>query len=149
LHLHIVSSEYRTANAERNCDIDFGNNQYSKLELDLYLVCSYSEIQETQFVDRRYIMSTLTIARPIPTSALHTYVKNVGQAGRLLLATLLAIEPHHSAHAAGTAVKAVESGYKHQSAGSLLRLYGVACQSDSVMPNLAAELRYIASRAQQ
>lgn len=94
-------------------------------------------------------MSTLTIARPIPTNALQTYVKNVGQAGRLLLATLLAIEPHRSAHAAGIAVKAAETGDKHQSAGSLLRLYGVACQSDSVMPNLAAELRYMASRAQQ
>jgi hypothetical protein len=94
-------------------------------------------------------MSTLTIARPASTNALQAYVKNVGQAGRLFLATLLAIEPHRSAHAAGTAVKAVETRDKHQSVGSLLRLYGLASQSDSVMPNLAVELRYIASRAQR
>jgi hypothetical protein len=92
-------------------------------------------------------MSTLTIARSAPATALQAYAKNVGQAGRSLIAALLAIEPHRSAQAAGTAVKAVQTRDKHQSAGSLLRLYGLASQSDSVMPNLAAELRYIASRA--
>jgi hypothetical protein len=92
-------------------------------------------------------MSTLTLARPAPTSALQAYAKNVGQAGRSFLAALLAIEPHRSAQAAAKAVRTRDN--KHQSAGSLLRLYGLACQSDSVMPNLAAELRYIASRAQR
>jgi hypothetical protein len=42
-------------------------------------------------------MSTLTIARSPPATALQAYAKNVGQAGRSLVAALLAIEPHRSA----------------------------------------------------
>lgn len=69
-------------------------------------------------------MSTLTIASPARTSK-QGYLKNLGRA----VAALFAVSPHRSDASSGRAT-----------------LYQLANRYDNSMPNLATELRFIASR---
>jgi hypothetical protein len=67
-----------------------------------------------------------------------SYTQNVGRAARALLAALLAV----NARPATPAKRALDRDREL----SLRELYRLAAGYDSVMPNLAQELRYIASR---
>ena len=78
-------------------------------------------------------MSTMTIASPAHVAG-SSYFENVAGAARALLAALFAVRPQ-----APVADKA--------DAVSVARLYRMAASYDSVMPNLAQELRIIALRA--
>lgn len=85
-------------------------------------------------------MSTLVITPTTTASADAGYLHNVGRAARALLAALISV-PHKAAPKQAkvrTADKDV----------SIYRLYSMAAQYDSVMPNLAQELRAIAARAE-
>ncbi|RJG06879.1 hypothetical protein D3870_13510 [Noviherbaspirillum cavernae] len=83
-------------------------------------------------------MSALLISQPSPV---RSYVANVGHAGRALIAALLGI-----GGGAATADNHVAGDTDAQRL-SLFRLYSLASPYDSVMPDLAQELRYIATRA--
>jgi hypothetical protein len=83
-------------------------------------------------------MSTLALSQ---VSAVRSYASNVGQAGRSLVAALLGMGGDVSVadnHVAGDQASQTLS---------LLRLYSLASPYDSVMPELAQELRYMSSRA--
>lgn len=85
-------------------------------------------------------MSTLVIT-PTNTATTDTgYLHNVGRAVRALLAALISV-PHKAAPAPAPAkVRTADNEV------SIYRLYRMAAQYDSVMPNLAQELRAIAAR---
>ncbi|GIZ50029.1 hypothetical protein [Noviherbaspirillum aridicola] len=78
-------------------------------------------------------MSTMTIASPAHVAG-SSYLENVGVAARNLLAAIFAVRPQ-----APVAEKTDEV--------SIAKLYRMAASYDSVMPNLAQELRTIALRA--
>ncbi len=78
-------------------------------------------------------MSTLTMASPSRTVAGPNYAQNVGRAARALLAALLARPARLPARVS-----------KRRTDGE--RLFRFAAQYESVMPNLAQELRAIACR---
>lgn len=84
-------------------------------------------------------MSTATLTSSASTNGL-SYGQNVGRAARALLAALLAVSPRSPAAQASS--KAVPENRE----ASILHLYRLAASYDSVMPNLAQELRAIASR---
>jgi hypothetical protein len=79
-------------------------------------------------------MSTLTISSPARFEDAG-YLQNVGRAARALLAAVFAVQPTAKAAAVD----------KHSQV-SLTRLYRLARSYDSVMPNLAQEMRAIAKR---
>ncbi|HJV75017.1 MAG TPA: hypothetical protein VJ654_12405 [Noviherbaspirillum sp.] len=87
-------------------------------------------------------MSTMTITSPAEVSNGAAYMRNVGRAARALLVALLAV-PHTTTAAAP--VKA-EVRKEARDKVSLYQLYCLASPYDSVMPNLAQELRVMASR---
>ncbi|MGH8807799.1 MAG: hypothetical protein ACREX0_07975 [Noviherbaspirillum sp.] len=89
-------------------------------------------------------MSTFTIASPASTGNGLSYAENVGRAARGLLAALLAVKPQ--ADVAATASAAPAAKGKVRGDLSLYELYRLAGSYDSLMPNLAQELRAIASR---
>jgi hypothetical protein len=82
-------------------------------------------------------MSTLTAASPGHADTGSSYAQNVGRATRALLAALFAVVPRASASSRADRITSRD----------LSRLYRMAGQYDSVMPNLAQELRAIAARA--
>lgn len=94
-------------------------------------------------------MSTLTIDHSNQTNGLQAYATNVGEAGRSLLAALLAVKPAGSAPAANNSSAVVAKPATAHRKVSLVRLYRLAAQSDSVTPALADELRQIAADAEQ
>lgn len=82
-------------------------------------------------------MSTMTIASPAHAAG-SSYLENVGTAARNLLAAIFAVRPQ---------TRATEPARKKADEVSLAQLYRLAGSYDSVMPNLAQELRTIALRA--
>lgn len=87
-------------------------------------------------------MSTATITVPGQVGGVRAYAVNVGLATRSLLAALLAVKPQPVAAAAANA-EAVSVRSKEKNMASVFRL---ANEYDAVMPNLASELRLVASR---
>lgn len=78
-------------------------------------------------------MSTLTATSPVQATS--GYASNLGRAACALVYALFAVAPRAST--AGSRVTTRD----------LRRLYGMANRCDSVMPNLAQELRMIAARS--
>jgi hypothetical protein len=74
-------------------------------------------------------------------SPVHTYGENLGRAARSFIAALLAIDPARIETAPAEANAAPED--KSITAVELSRL---AREFDAIMPNQAAELRYLAGR---
>jgi len=94
-------------------------------------------------IRKESIMSSLVIETS--PNAVGGYLTNVGNAVRSLLAALLAVKPRQ----AKVVTAAIETRKEtvRAKARNLAQLYRMANQYDSVMPNLAAELRSVASRA--
>ena len=88
-------------------------------------------------------MATLTMTSPVATSTGSSYTQNVGRAARALLAAILAF---NSGAAAPAARPAQETQRVQNEDLSLYNLYSLAAPYDIVMPNLAQELRVMASR---
>jgi hypothetical protein len=78
-------------------------------------------------------MSTISFTQASRGEATSSYAENVGRAFRSLLAALLAIKPQQTAKPRATV--------RNQ-----LAVFRMARQYEGLSPNLAAELRYIASR---
>lgn len=78
-------------------------------------------------------MSTLTFPHSARNEATSTYAQNVGDAFRSLLAALLAVKPAQPA--------SLRSKLRDQ-----LAVFRLAREYETLSPNLAAELRFIASR---
>jgi hypothetical protein len=74
-------------------------------------------------------------------SPVHSYAENLGRAARSFIAALLAIDPARVA--AAPALVAASTEDKAVTAAELSRL---AREFDAIMPNQAAELRYLAGR---
>lgn len=89
-------------------------------------------------------MSTATITTSSLSDGGLSYAQNVGRAARALLAAVLAVGSRPAAVAA-PAQRAEQTTRERQV--SLYQLYRLAGQYDSVMPNLAQELRSIAARS--
>lgn len=85
-------------------------------------------------------MSTLTISPSATAEAGHSYARNVGRAARALLAALLAL-PQSAPARSREAVRGTTGDDL-----DLYRLYRMTGSSDSLMPNLAQELRTMAAR---
>ncbi len=81
-------------------------------------------------------MSALTYGSHAPASAGLSYAQNVGRAARALLAALLAIPLRRDS--ASAAVR------RHESEFADAEL--IAARYESIMPNLAQELRVMAAR---
>jgi len=90
-------------------------------------------------------MATLTVQSPAHAGNGVDYLHNVGRATRALFAAILAVP-----RPATVATESVEALPVARAADrddlSLYRLYCLASPYDSVMPNLAQELRVIAGR---
>lgn len=84
-------------------------------------------------------MSRTNFATYPYVSPIHSYTDNLGRAARSFIAALLAIEPAR----AGAAPAAAVAEDKAVTAAELSRL---AREFDAIMPNQAAELRYLAGR---
>ncbi len=78
-------------------------------------------------------MSTITFSQSASRELNSSYAENVGRAFRSLLAALLAVKPQQNATPRAT--------LRNQ-----LAVFRLARQYEDLSPNLAAELRYIASR---
>jgi hypothetical protein len=78
-------------------------------------------------------MSTLTVTSPVQATS--GYASNVGQAARALVRALFAVAPRAA------------TDDSHVTAGDLHNLYCMANRCESVLPNLAQELRIIAARS--
>ncbi|MET0963328.1 MAG: hypothetical protein ABWY05_11035 [Noviherbaspirillum sp.] len=78
-------------------------------------------------------MSTITFPHAAAHGDSTSYAENVGRAFRSLLAALLAVKPQ-------------ESVSPRAKLRSQLAVFRLAKQYESLSPNLAAELRFIASR---
>lgn len=78
-------------------------------------------------------MSTITFHHAARGAADSSYAENVGSAFRSLLAALLAVKPQ-------------ESVSPRAKVRDQLAVFRLAKQYESLSPNLASELRYIASR---
>ena len=74
-------------------------------------------------------------------SPIHSYGENLGRAARSFIAALLAIDPARIEAASAQTAAAQED--KSVTAAELSRL---AREFDTIMPNQAAELRYLAGR---
>lgn len=81
-------------------------------------------------------MSTLTYSNARNAVSLHDYASNVAHAARLFWGALLARKPAQ--------VERRQS--RRQKLHAVLMLNGMAQELESSMPNLSAELRYLASR---
>lgn len=88
-------------------------------------------------------MSTIAVNLSDRTNFAGTYASNVGLAARAFLAALLAVKPRRSVEAATLRKEAASARTK--TPGMLAR-YRMANQYDSVMPNLYAEMCFLASR---
>lgn len=88
-------------------------------------------------------MSTLTITTTAQAIDGAGYLRNIGRAVRALLAAFITV-PHKPAVVQEKVE--VRSATRDNDNMSLYRLYALASPYDSVMPNLAQELRVIASR---
>lgn len=74
-------------------------------------------------------------------SPVHTYSENLGRAARSFIAALLAIDP-----ARVDAAPALASASKEDKSVTAAELSRLAREFDAIMPNQAAELRYLAGR---
>ena len=79
-------------------------------------------------------MTTLTASTPAQATVGSNYAANVSRAARALVHALFAVKPR------------VATSASRVTARDLYRLYGMANKCESVMPNLAQELRFIAAR---
>lgn len=78
-----------------------------------------------------------------------SYFANVGRAARGLIAALMAHKPAAAPAASSAAAEtapAMSASAQRRKAASLATLYELARREDSLSPNLAAELRFMASR---
>ena len=75
-----------------------------------------------------------------------SYFANVGRAARGLIAALMAQKPAAAVEAVTEAAPAMSASAQRRKAASLATLYELARREDSLSPNLAAELRFMASR---
>ena len=78
-------------------------------------------------------MSTITFPHAVRNDAARSYAQNVGYAFRTLLAALLAVKPQQP--------MPQRSKLRDQ-----LAVFRLAREYEALSPNLAAELRFIASR---
>lgn len=74
-------------------------------------------------------------------SPVHSYSENLGRAARTFIAALLAIDP-----ARANAAPVLASASKEDKAVTAAELSRLAREFDAIMPNQAAELRYLAGR---
>jgi hypothetical protein len=89
-------------------------------------------------------MATLTMNSPATMNAGSSYAQNVGRAARALLAAVLAF----NSTTVPAATQSIQQPHRSQSDDlALYQLYSLAAPYD-VMPNLAQELRVMASRDQ-
>lgn len=88
-------------------------------------------------------MPTIAVNLSDRAHSANTYASNVDLAARAFLAALLAVKPHQSAEVA--AVHKDVASARTKTPGMLAR-YRMANQYDSVMPNLYAEMCFLASR---
>lgn len=91
-------------------------------------------------------MASITIQHAAHPVSFHTYLNNVGKAGRAFLAALIAFE-FAPATVAKVSAKA-ETLEQEKALGkvSMLGLYRLASQTDSVRPDLLDEIRLLAAR---
>lgn len=93
-------------------------------------------------------MSTLTTTFPSQSNG---YLSQVGIAARSLLAALLAVKPYQElavkeANAASLGARVIAKISPRQRVRDIAALYAEANRYESTMPNLSAELRFMASR---
>ncbi|MFC3109536.1 hypothetical protein ACFOFO_16460 [Undibacterium arcticum] len=88
-------------------------------------------------------MSSFAIVHASQPGAASAYAKNLSQAGRAFLAALIAFKPQQSAEPALIRDLSVSPGDRANDMQCLNRL---ANEYASIMPNLSAELRFLASR---
>jgi hypothetical protein len=88
-------------------------------------------------------MSSFTIAHSSRPRAVNSYGKNLSLAGRAFLAALIGFKPRQSAEPALT--RDLEISPRDR-ANNMQFLNRLANEYDSTMPNLSAELRFLASR---
>ena len=81
-------------------------------------------------------MSTITFPHAARNEAASTYAQNVGYAFRSLLAALLAVKPQQAQQLTSRRSKLRDQ----------LAVFRLAREYEALSPNLAAELRFIASR---
>lgn len=72
---------------------------------------------------------------------IHSYSENLGRAARTFIAALLAVNP-----AKFEATQARVPAVQKDKAATAAELHRLACEFDAIMPNQAAELRYLAGR---
>jgi len=89
-------------------------------------------------------MSSISFERPHAGGALRDYLANLGQAVRQLGAALVAVRQIKT-EPGRTDASVCGNPSQQPRKKDLAQLYQLANQYDSVMPNLAAELRYMAS----
>lgn len=92
-------------------------------------------------------MSTLTTTFPSQSNG---YLSQVGSAARSLLAALLAVKPYQELAVkeanAGISSRVIAKLSPRQRVRDIAALYAEANRYESTMPNLSAELRFMASR---
>jgi hypothetical protein len=93
-------------------------------------------------------MSAYTIDQPSYRNAFQLYLKNVNKTARAFAAALLAIKTEGPLRKVKTSGKARAARLQSHQEVSLLRLYRLATQTDSISPNLIQELQMIAARNQ-
>lgn len=93
-------------------------------------------------------MAAISVAHVAHHNTFHTYLENVGKAGRAFLAALIAFEfsPATVAKASEKSAAVADVSVHGQYVPSMLSLYRVASQSDSVRPELVDEMRLLAAR---
>jgi len=91
-------------------------------------------------------MATLTVQIPAHAGNGADYLHNIGSAARALFAAILAVPRREPV--ANEEIDALPVAKADREELSLYRLYCLASPYDSVMPNLAQELRVMANRDQ-
>ena len=96
-------------------------------------------------------MSTITNNFAVQSTQSNSYLSQVGAAARSLLAALLAVKPYQElavkdAGASSRASRVAAKLSPRQRARDIAALYAEANRHESSMPNLSAELRFMASR---
>lgn len=96
-------------------------------------------------------MSSVATTFNTASSPVQGYLISVGGAARALLAALLAVKPYQElaqkeAGVISKAKNAVAKFSPRQRARDIAALYAEANRYESTMPNLSAELRFMASR---
>jgi hypothetical protein len=91
-------------------------------------------------------MASITIQHAAHPVSFNTYLHNVGQAGRAFLAALIAFEFAPATAAKVSAKAEISAQDKAPGQTSMLNLYRLASQTDSISPDLLDEIRLLAAR---